>query len=354
VAGFLLQKTANLIQSLEANHACQQQDNMRRRTFIALLSGTVATWAVAARAQQVGKIHRVGVFSTTARFGVWHLHQALIHSLRELGFVEGKNITFEHRFAEGKMDWLAGIAAELVSLGPDVIVAGPNTTVRAIMDASSTVPIVMTYSAEPVASGLIASLARPGGNITGLTSDVTPETYGLRLQLLKEINPKASRVAALWNPNAIGSKALRATEDAGKQLGITIASHEARSIADLQREFSSISEESVEGMLVFTDGLTYARRRDIIAFAASERIPTMYGSRESVDDGGLISYGVNLTAIYRRAASFIDKILRGAKPGDLPVEQPTILEQIINLKTAKTLGLVLPPTLLARADEVIE
>jgi putative ABC transport system substrate-binding protein len=327
---------------------------MRRRDALIFLGCVGATWPVPLRAQQAGKIYRVGVFSTTARAGVWHLHQALIDSLRQLGYVEGKNIIFEHRFAEGKMDRLAAIAAELASLDPDVIVAGPNTTVRAVMEASSTVPIVMTYSAEPVASGVIASLARPGGNITGLTSDVTPETYGLRLQLLKEINPRTSRVAALWNPNAIGSKALHATEDAAKRLGITIISHEARSIAGLQRELSSISEEDVDGMLVFTDGLTYARRRDIITFARLQRIPTMYGSRESVDDGGLISYGVNLTAIYRRAASFIDKILRGARPGDLPVEQPTILELIINLQSAKAIGLTIPESFLLRADEVLE
>jgi putative ABC transport system substrate-binding protein len=212
----------------------------------------------------------------------------------------------------------------------------------------------MTYSAEPVASGLINSLARPGGNITGLSSDVTPETYGLRLQLLKEINAKASRVAVLWNPNAIGSKELRATEEAGKQLGVTITSHEARSIAELRREFGSISEEAADGMLVFADGLTYARRRDVVAFASSQRIPTMYGSRESVDDGGLISYGVNLTAIYRRAASYIDKILRGARPGDLPVEQPTILELIVNLKAAREIGLTIPESFLLRADQVLE
>jgi putative ABC transport system substrate-binding protein len=327
---------------------------MKRRDALLFLTCLGATWPIQLRAQPAARIRRVGVFSTTARAGVWHLHQALIESLQQLGYVEGRNIILEHRFAEGRMDRLASIAAELVSLKPDLVVAGPNTTVRAIMEASSTVPIVMTYSAEPVASGLIASLARPGGNITGLTSDVTPETYGLRLQMLKEINPKAARVAALWNPNAIGSKALRITEDAAKQLRITITSHEARSIEDLQRQFTSISEEGVDGMLVFSDGLTYARRRDIIAFATLERLPTMYGSRESADDGGLISYGVNLSAIYRRAASFIDKILRGARPGDLPVEQPTILELVINTRAAKTIGLAIPESFLLRADEVIE
>jgi putative ABC transport system substrate-binding protein len=326
---------------------------MNRRDALLLLACLGTTWPIQVRAQPASRMQRVGVFSTTARPGVWHLHQALIESLQRLGYVEGRNIIFEHRFAEGRMDRLASIAAELVSLEPDLIVAGPNTTVRAIMEASGTIPIVMTYSAEPVANGLIASLARPGGNITGLTSDVTSETYGLRLQMLKEINPKATRVAALWNPNGIGNTALSITEEAAKQLSMTITSHEVRSIEDLQREFTSIREEGVHGMLVFSDGLTYARRRDIIAFATLERLPTMYGSRESVDDGGLISYGVNLTAIYRRAASFIDKILRGARPGDLPVEQPTILELVINTGAAKTIGLAIPDSFLLRADEVI-
>jgi ABC-type uncharacterized transport system substrate-binding protein len=327
---------------------------MRRRDALIALGCFGTAWCLPVRAQQIGKVHRVAVFSTTARTGVWHLHQVLIDSLRQLGYFEGRNITFDHRFAEGRMERLAAIAAELISLNPDVVVAGPNTTVRAVAGASSTVPIVMTYSAEPVSNGLIASLARPGGNITGLTSDVTPQTYGLRLQLLTEISSKDSRVAVLWNPNAIGSRELRETEEAAKQLGITIHPHEIRNIADLQRELISISREGVDAMLVFSDGLTYARRRDIVDFAASARIPTMYGSRESVEDGGLISYGVNLSAIYRRAATFIDKILRGARPGDLPVEQPTILELAINLRAAKAIGLKIPESFLLRADEVLE
>lgn len=268
--------------------------------------------------------------------------------------IEGQNIIFENGFAEGKMERLASIAAELVSLRPDVIVVGPNTSVRAVMQASSTIPIVMTYSAEPVANGLVASLARPGGKITGFTSDVTDETYGLRLQLLKEIIAKASRVAAVWNPDAIARKALEATEDAAKRLHITVASHEVRNITDLESAFTSIRKEANDGMIVFADGLTYARRQDIIDFAAGERLPTMYGIREFVAEGGLISYGVNLPAIYRRAASFVDKILKGANPGDLPIEQPTILELIINQRTAKAIDLTIPETFLVRADEVIE
>jgi len=203
-------------------------------------------------------------------------------------------------------------------------------------------------------SRLVASLARPGGNITGFTSDVTDETYGLRLQLLKEVNARTSRVAAVWNPDAIERKALEATQVAANRLGVTVTSHEVRSIADFEPTFRSILREADDGMIVFTEGLTYARRQDFIDFAARERIPTMYGSRESVDDGGLISYGVSLLAIYRRAAVFVDKILRGANPGDLLIELPTILELVINVRTAKAIGLTIPESFLVRADEVLE
>ena len=327
---------------------------MKRREFITLLGGAAVTWPLAALAQQAGRIHRVAIFSTTGRDRVWHLHQALVDSLRELGHVEGKNVVFEHRFAEGKMERLASIAAELVSLSPEVIVVGPNTSVRAVMQASSSIPIVMTASTEPVASGLIDSLARPGGHIKGMTLDVSAETYGLRLQYLKEVHTSISRVAILWNPDAMGIKVLQDTEDAAKRLGIALVPHEVRRIADLERAFGLIDKEAVDGLIVFNDGLTYARRREIIDFAARQRVPTMYGSREYVDDGGLISYGANLAAIYRRAAHFVDKILKGARPGELPVELPSQLELFINLKTAKALGLTIPASFLLRADVVIE
>ena len=327
---------------------------MRRRDFIKVIVGSAATWPFAARGQHTAKIYRVAIFSTTARKGVWHLHQALIESLRPLGYVEGQNVIFENRFAEGKMERLASIAAELASLKPDVVVVGPNTSILAMMKASRTIPIVTTYSAEPVANGLVASLARPGGNITGLTSDVTDETYGLRLQYLKEISPKMSRVAVLWNPDVINKKALQATKDAAERFDVTVTSYEVRNISDFGPAFSSISKETDDGMIVFSDGLTYARRQDFIDFAARAHLPTMYGSRESVDDGGLISYGVNLTAIYRRVATFVDKILKGANPGDLPIEQPTILELVVNLRTAKAIGLSISEKFLLRADEVIE
>ena len=230
---------------------------------------------------------------------------------------------FRGAVVERKMERLASIAAELVSLKPDVVVVGPNTSILAMTKASRTIPIVTTYTAEPVANSLVASLARPGGNITGLTSDVTDETYG-------------------------------ATKDATERLDVTVTSYEVRNISDFGPAFSSISTETDDGMIVFSDGLTYARRQDFIDFAARAHLPTMYGSRESVDDGGLISYGVNLAAIYRRAATFVDKILKGANPGDLPIEQPAILELVVNIRTAKAIGLSISEKFLLRADEVIE
>jgi putative ABC transport system substrate-binding protein len=327
--------------------------HIRRREFIVTLGGAAAAGPLMARAQQ-GRVHRVAIFSITARERVWHLHKALIEGLRRLGYVEGQNVVFENRFAEGKMERLPSIAAELVSLNPGVIVVGPNNSIRAVMQASSTIPIVTTYSAEPVASGLVVSLARPGENITGFTSDVTDETYGLRLQLLKELNARTSRVAAVWNPDGIERKALEATQVAAKRLGVTVTSHEVRSIADFEPTFRSILREADDGMIVFAEGLTYANRQDFIDFAARERIPTVYGSRESVDDGGLISYGVSVLAIYQRAAVFVGKILKGANPGDLPIELPTILELVINVRTAKAIGLTIPESFLVRADEVLE
>jgi putative ABC transport system substrate-binding protein len=326
---------------------------MRRRDFFKVTA--FAAIALEARAQERPKIHRVAVLMTTQRDRVWHLSVALQDALRELGYVEGQNVVFEHRFAEGRMEKLDGLAAELVALAPDVIVVGPNTSVVAAMRASKTIPIVMTVSTEPVASGLVASLNHPGGNITGLAADVTPDTWGLRLQILKEINGKISRIAVVWNPEVLGmSDSWQATATAAKSLGITPIPHEARNIKDLNTAFDLIPGEAPDALMVFGDGLTYARRREIIEFAARMRLPDFYTWREMAEDGGLISYGYNLADAYRRSAKYVDKILKGAKPGDLPIELPVKLELIINLKTARLLGLIVPSQLLARADAVIE
>jgi putative ABC transport system substrate-binding protein len=213
----------------------------------------------------------------------------------------------------------------------------------------------MTVSTEPVASGLVASLNQPGGNITGLAADVTPDTWGLRLQFLKEINEKISRIAVLWNPEVLGMPdSWQATATAAKRLGITLISHEARSINDLNTAFDLIPRDAADALMVFGDGLTYARRREIIDFAARTRLLDFYTWREMAVDGGLISYGYNLADAYRRSAKYVDKILKGAKPGDLPIELPVKLELVINLKRARSLGLIMPSQLLTRADEVIE
>jgi putative ABC transport system substrate-binding protein len=326
---------------------------MRRRDFLKVAAFAAVTFE--AHAQELRKIHRVAVLMTTQRDRVWHLSVALQDALRELGYVEGQNVVFDHRFAEGKMEKLDGLAAELVALAPDVIVVGPNTSVVAAMRASKTIPIVMTVSTEPVASGLVASLNHPGGNITGLAADVTPDTWGLRLQILKEINEKISRLAVLWNPEVLGmSNSWQATTAAAKRLGITLIPHEAHNINDLNAAFDLIPRQAADALMVFGDGLTYARRREIIDFATRMRLPDFYTWREMVEDGGLISYGYNLADAYRRSAKYVDKILKGTKPGDLPIELPIKLELIVNLKTAKSLGLTMPSQLLARADEVIE
>jgi ABC-type uncharacterized transport system substrate-binding protein len=327
---------------------------MRRRAFLGIVGAAVA-WPLAARAQEVRKVYRVAVLMTTQRNRVWHLSVALQDALRELGYVQGQNIEFEHRFADGRMEKLDQLAAELVARAPDVIVVGPNTSAVAAMRASKTIPIVMTVSTEPVASGLVVSLNRPGGNVTGLTADVTPDTWGLRLQQLKEVNQHFSRVSVIWNPEVLGMlNSWEAASAASKRFSLTLIPHETRNIADLNAAFGLIERDAADALMVFGDGLTYARRREIVEFARRMRLPDFYTWREMVEDGGLLSYGYNLADAYRRSAKYVDNILKGAKPGDLPIELPVKLELIINLKTAKLLGLVIPTQLLARADEVIE
>ena len=326
-----------------------------RRTFLAGTGAVLLAAPLAAEAQQAGKVWRIGTISISPQDRAGHVIKAFEEALRELGYVEGQSVVFEHRFAGGSTEPLARLAAELVRLKVDVILVAPNPSIMAAKRATSTIPIVMTYGTEPVANGFAASFARPGSNVTGLTGDVVSETWGIRLQLLRDIHPKMSRVAVIWNPDVGGAAtAWQATEDAAKRFNISLRSHETRQPEEFAAAFDSIGKEAVNAILVFSDGVTYARRREIIDFAARRRLPTMYAFREAPDDGGLMSYGVNIAASYRRAATFVDKILKGAKPGDLPIEQPAKLELVINLKTAKTLGITIPPSLLGWADEVIQ
>jgi putative tryptophan/tyrosine transport system substrate-binding protein len=328
---------------------------MGRRVFLGGSLGFVAAPTIA-EAQLVGKkLYRVGTLSTTGRDRVWHVIRALQDSLRDLGYIEGQNVVFEHRFADGHIERLPSLLAELVQMKVEVIVVGPNTSVLAAKRSGVTIPIVMTFGTQPVSSGIADSLAHPGGSVTGLIADVTPETWGARLQLLREVEPRISRVAVLWNPDVPGLfDSWQATAEAAKRLGLSVRSREVRRPEDLDSTFSEITKEAADALVVIADGLTFARRREIIEFAAKRRLPAIYGFREAPDDGGLMSYGVNLTASYRSAATFVHKILNGAKPGDLPMEQPTKLELVINLKTAKALNLVIPPAVLLRADEMIQ
>jgi putative ABC transport system substrate-binding protein len=284
-----------------------------------------------------------------------HFIKAFEESMAELGYVSGSNIIYEHRFAGGRLERRPGLARELVELKVDVIIAGNNASIAAARQVTATIPIVMTYSIDPIGAGFIASLARPGGNITGLTGEVTAETWGKRLELATQVAPAISRVAVLWNPDVPAMhSAWEATASAAEKLGVALQSLEVRGLLDFEAAFSTLVLHPPGALLVYADPSTYARRREIVAAAARNGIPDIYSFREGTDDGGLMSYGVSIPALYRRASHLVDKILKGTKPSDLPVEQPTKFDLVINLKTARALGLEVPPTLLARADEVIE
>ena len=327
-----------------------------RRVFVGALAGGIVAAPLAAEAQQAGKVYRIGILANvplTDSQGA-RLWGAFIQGLRELGYVEGKNITIEWRFSEGKYERLPELAADLARLKVDVIVAPATQNVAVAKQATGTIPIVMTGSGDPVGSGLVVSLARPGGNVTGL-SVLAPEIVGKQLELLKEIVPKVSRVAVLWNPtNTSHPLLLREAKVAARSLGVQLHILEARGPEEVESAFATMTRERAGALLVPTDGMFLLHRARIAELAAKHRLPAMYGLREFVDAGGLMVYGASLRDSFRRAATYVDKILKGAKPGDLPVEQPTKFELIINLKTAKALGLTIPQSLLLRADEVIQ
>jgi putative tryptophan/tyrosine transport system substrate-binding protein len=325
---------------------------MRRREFIALLLGAAAL-PFAARAQQSGKVFKIGRFSAGGPPPP-ELRAVFTNTLRELGWVEGKNIVFELRYAEDRLDRLPELAAELVRLKVDVIVAAGTLAPLAAKQATTTIPIVMTAAGDPLGSGLVASLARPGGNVTGL-SLMVPDIGGKRLEILRELLPSASRVAVLWNAaNPYPGLVFKETERAAKTLDVQVQSIEVRGPDDFDSVFEAISRDRPDALITVEDPLTVDYRRRITRFVADFRLPAIHGVREFVQADGLISYGASLADLNRRAAGYVDKILRGANPGDLPVQQPTKFELLINLRTAKALGLAVPPSLLARADEVIE
>jgi putative tryptophan/tyrosine transport system substrate-binding protein len=331
--------------------------SMPRRSFVTLLGGAAAGWPLATRAQQVGKRYTIGLFSAggapenAQSVAFW---AALFDALRELGWVEGKNVVFERRYAGNRLEQLPVLATDLVRLNVDVIVAVGTLAPLAAKRATSTIPIVMTAAGDPLRSGLVASLARPGSNVTGM-SLMAPDLGGKRLELLKEILPKLARVAVLWNAsNPYPALVFQETQSAGRTLGIEVQSLEVRSPDDLDGAFEAARRQHPDALISVEDPYTATYRKRIADFAIAEHLPSLCGIREDVEAGGLLSYGANITDLVRRAAGYVDKILRGAMPADLPVQQPTKFELAINLKTAKALGLEVSPMLLGRADEVIE
>jgi ABC-type uncharacterized transport system substrate-binding protein len=328
-------------------------DQLKRREFITLLGGATAAWPLAARAQQAGKVYRIG-FLFYGSPGPSPEVEAFRQGLREHGYVEGQNIAVEYRFASGQVGQLPELAAELVRLKVDVIVTPTTPASMAAKQATSTIPIVIAGVADAVGAGLVADFARPGGNVTGLTS-ISAELGGKRLELLKGVVAKASRVAVLYNPaDRSNVLVLKELEEAAPALGMTLQPLEVREPGEFEGAFAAMNRERADALFGAAGVLTYEHRKTVVDLAAKSRIPTLWGHRQFVDAGGLMSYAVNFYDQCRRAATYVDQILKGAKPGDLPVQQPTKFEFIINLETAKALGLTIPPTLLALADEVIE
>jgi len=328
---------------------------MRKAGVLSILFAAVLlAVAVIADAQQPKKVPRIGYFQAPPPSAVAARTEAFRQGLRELGYVEGKNIVIEWRFAEGKSERVPALAAELVHLKVDVIVSGGSVLTRAAKEATVTIPIVMAQDIDPVGNGFVASLARPGGNITGL-STLAPEISGKRLELLKEIVPKFSRVAVLGTSTQPGNaQQLRETELAAGAFGVKLQYIDVLSSKDIETAFRAASKGRADAVLMMVAGAVAAAHRTQFAeLAVKSRLPTMYPQKSYVEAGGLMNYGVSFTDLDRRAATYVDKILKGAKPADLPVEQPKKFELIINLKAAKQIGLTIPPNVLVRADRVI-
>jgi putative ABC transport system substrate-binding protein len=328
---------------------------MQRREFITLFGGSVATWSFAAHAQQPARrVYLVGYLS----IGSGDRSYAMIafeEGLRSLGYRVGENVAIEYRFANGERERLPALAAELVRLGVDVIVTGFNPITVAAMNATTTIPIVMTGGVDPVSAGLVASLARPGGNVTGFAVDAGGEILGKRFELLKETLPNLSRLGIMFNPDfAYNRTRLTSMTETARALGLTTIPVEARGSDALEQAFAIMVRERAQAFVMQGDAVLFNHRSQIAEMALRNRLPAASIQRELAEAGFLLTYGADSGDLYRRSAAFVDKIFKGTKPADLPVEQPTKFELVINLKTAKVLGITVPPTLLTRADEVIE
>jgi len=327
---------------------------MRKKAICLALSTMLFAISFPVLAQQPTKLHRIGILlvGSSSFYSAWI--DVFRQGLKEFGYIEGKNIGIEYRYAEGKADRLPLLAAEVVGLKLDVIVSSSTPSVLALKKATSTIPIVFVATNDPVASGLVTSLARPGGNITGLTI-LGPELSGKRLELLKEAVPKATRVAFLWNSaNPAQGLQWKETQAAAQALGLQLQSLEVRSFNDLDSAFEAALRERAQALIPAAEPLINTHLKRIVEFATKNRLPAMYGGPEVVEAGGLMSYAPNYDDLFRRAATYVAKIFKGAKPGGLPVEQPTKFEFIVNLKAAKQIGLTIPPNVLARADKVIK
>ncbi len=328
---------------------------MRRRTFLGILAGSLLAAPRAAESQVAGKVYRIGLLDYSvpdpARQIWWNTFR---QRMRELGYVDGQDVTFEPRFAQSDDDRVQTLAAELVGLKVDLIVTAGQNAAIAAKQATSALPIVMATGSDPVALGLVTSLRQPGGNVTGMTS-INSELAAKRLDLVKTIAPRASRVAMLWDRRDVASRlGVQETEAAGKAAGLVIQSVPVGSDSGLEAVFAGVARGGAGALIISSTARLFTSRKRFAELAVKHRLPTVVGAREYAEAGGLVSYGTDYPDLFRQAATFVDKILKGAKPADLPMEQPTKFELVINLKTAKALGLTIPPILLQRADQVIE
>ena len=328
---------------------------MGKKDIMVLLVGLALASLPLADAQQPKKIAKIAYLAPSTTAAAAHLVEAFRQGLRELGYVEGKTFVLELRYGEAKAERLPGIARELVGLKVDVIVTATDVAIAAVKRETQTIPIVMANSTDPVGTGFVASLARPGRNVTGLSS-ISPELGGKRLELLKEVVPGLSRVAFLWNPDVRGAVLdYKETEGAASSLRLQLQSVEVVRAEDFDHAFSGITKERAQALMMpAANPVGFANRSQIASFAQKNRLPSIFSQKEYVDAGGLMAYGPNTPDMHRRAATYVDKILKGAKPADLPVEQPKKFEFIVNLQTAKQIGLTIPPNVLVRADRVIK
>jgi putative ABC transport system substrate-binding protein len=327
----------------------------RKILIVAVLVLAVAAACPPVDAQQAPKIAKIGVLVPSTPVAAAHLIEAFRQGLREHGYEEGKSFVLELRYGEARAERISALARDLVTLKVDVIVAATDPAIAAVKQQTQTIPIVMANSTDPLGTGFVASLARPGGNVTG-NSAISPELSGKRLELLREVVPGLSRVAFLWNPDVRGAVLdYNQTEGAARSLRLQLLSVEVPRAEDLDRAFSAVTKGRAQALIVpGLNPVLFANRGQIVSFAQRNRLPSMYAQKEYVDAGGLMSYGPSSADLWRRAATFVDKILKGAKPADLPVEQPTRFELVINMKTAKALGLTIPQSVLLRADQIIQ